>query len=59
MTLRDEFIDDDPPEAVPRSAAAGLPFCDGAWMNRSARKLSLDLSIRPRRPRKKEGHLNK
>ncbi len=41
--------------AVRRSAETGLPYGEEAWVNRLARKLSLDLHIRPRgRPRKTE-----
>ena len=47
-------------QAVRRSAATGLPYGDEAWVNRLARKLSLDLRIRPRgRPRKSEGIADK
>jgi len=43
-------------EAVRRSASTGLPYGDETWVNRLAKKLSLDLRIRPRgRPRKDHG----
>jgi hypothetical protein len=41
--------------AIRRSSATGLPYGDDRWVDRLARKLGLDLTIRPRgRPRKKE-----
>jgi putative transposase len=41
--------------AIRRSSATGLPFGSAAWVKRLARKLDLDLEIRPRgRPRKVE-----
>jgi putative transposase len=40
-------------EGVRRSAATGLPYGDEAWARRLAKRLDLDLTIRPRgRPRK-------
>lgn len=40
-------------EAIRRSVNRGLPYGDEAWVNRLARRLKLDLTIRPRgRPRK-------
>jgi putative transposase len=39
--------------AIRRSTATGLPYGDEAWVKRLAKKLDLDLTIRPRgRPRK-------
>jgi putative transposase len=39
--------------AIRRSSAAGLPYGDAAWIKRLARRLDLDMTIRPRgRPRK-------
>jgi putative transposase len=41
--------------AIRRSSATGLPFGKEAWVSRLAKKLDLDLTIRPRgRPRKSE-----
>jgi putative transposase len=38
---------------IRRSTSAGLPYGDDAWVKRLVKKLSLDLTIRPRgRPRK-------
>jgi hypothetical protein len=34
--------------AIRRSAATGLPYCDAAWVKRLAKRLDLDLIIRPR-----------
>jgi putative transposase len=46
-------IEDETLQAIRRSATAGLPYGDQAWVKRLAKKLDLDLSIRPRgRPRK-------
>jgi putative transposase len=40
-------------QAIRRSATTGLPYGDEAWVKRLAKKLDLDLTIRPRgRPRK-------
>jgi putative transposase len=40
-------------QAIRRSTATGLPYGDAAWVKRLAKKLDLDLSIRPRgRPHK-------
>jgi putative transposase len=40
-------------EQIRRSIATGLPYGDERWVNRLAKKLNLDLTIRPRgRPRK-------
>jgi putative transposase len=39
--------------AIRRSTATGLPYGEPAWVNRLAKRLDLDLTIRPRgRPRK-------
>jgi len=39
--------------AIRRSTETGLPYADKAWVQRLAKKLALDLTIRPRgRPRK-------
>jgi putative transposase len=41
--------------SIRRSTASGLPYGDEAWVKRLAKKLDLDLTIRPRgRPRKEE-----
>jgi hypothetical protein len=41
--------------AIRRSNGTGLPYGDPAWVERLAKKLNLDLAIRPRgRPRKTE-----
>ncbi|HET6883048.1 MAG TPA: hypothetical protein VFI31_22965 [Pirellulales bacterium] len=41
--------------AIRRSSATGLPHGDDRWVDRVAKKLNLDLTIRPRgRPRKTE-----
>ena len=46
-------IEDAQLDAIRRSSATGLPYGDGAWVNRLAKRLQLDLTIRPRgRPRK-------
>jgi putative transposase len=48
-------IADETLAAIRRSTATGLPYGHGAWINRLAKKLDLDLAIRPRgRPRKHE-----
>jgi putative transposase len=48
-------IDEAKLAAIRRSSATGLPYGSDAWVKRLARKLDLDLAIRPRgRPRKKE-----
>ncbi len=40
-------------DAIRRSSATGLPYGDKAWVKRLAKRLDLDLAIRPRgRPRK-------
>ncbi len=40
-------------DAIRRSSATGLPYGDAAWVKRLAKRLDLDLIIRPRgRPRK-------
>jgi putative transposase len=40
-------------DAIRRSSATGLPYGDEAWVKRLAKRLKLDLTIRPRgRPRK-------
>jgi hypothetical protein len=40
-------------DAIRRSSATGLPYGDAAWIKRLAKRLDLDLAIRPRgRPRK-------
>jgi putative transposase len=41
--------------AIRRSAATGLPYGDAAWVKRLARRLDLDLTIRPRGRPRKEG----
>jgi putative transposase len=42
--------------AIRRSNATGLPYGDEAWIKRLAKRLELDLTIRPRgRPRKVSG----
>jgi len=47
-------------EAVRRSASSGLPYGGEVWVNRLAKKLSLDLRIRPRgRPRKSRDEQDK
>lgn len=39
--------------AIRRSSATGLPYGQKAWVNRLAKRLDLDLTMRPRgRPRK-------
>jgi len=44
---------DDELKAIRHSTASGLPYGDSRWVKRLARKLNLDLTIRPRgRPRK-------
>jgi putative transposase len=46
-------LDDAKLDAIRRSSATGLPFGDSAWVKRLAKRLELDLTIRPRgRPRK-------
>src|SRR5581483_10770783 len=41
-------------DAVRRSVATGLPYGSPEWVNRLAKRLDLDLTIRPRgRPRKR------
>ena len=41
--------------AIRRSSATGLPYGEDTWVERLAKKLDLDLAIRPRgRPRKTE-----
>ena len=46
-------IDDAKLDAIRRSSATGLPYGDAAWVKRLAKRLDLDLAIRPRgRPRK-------
>jgi len=52
------YVHQEPDEAelaaIRRSNQTGLPFGDPFWVNRLAKKLGLDLTIRPRgRPRKK------
>ena len=45
---------------IRRSTATGLPFGERTWVNRLAKRLDLDLSIRPRgRPRKQATASNK
>jgi putative transposase len=45
-------IDEAVLNAIRRSNATGLPYGDEAWTNRLAKRLNLDLTIRPRgRPR--------
>ncbi len=44
---------DDESQSIRRSNETGLPFGQPNWVNRLARKLKLDLTVRPRgRPRK-------
>ena len=46
-------IADEQLQAIRRSALSGLPYGDDPWVKRLAKKLDLDLAIRPRgRPRK-------
>jgi putative transposase len=46
--------------AIRRSSATGLPYGAAGWVDRLARRLKLDLAIRPRgRPRKDDGNANK
>jgi len=46
-------IDEANLEAIRRSSATGLPYGGAAWVTRLAKRLDLDLAIRPRgRPRK-------
>jgi putative transposase len=46
-------IEDAQLDAIRRSSATGLPYGDWPWVNRLAKRLQLDLTIRPRgRPRK-------
>jgi putative transposase len=46
-------IDERTLAAIRRSSATGLPYGEKMWVNRLAKKLDLDLAIRPRgRPRK-------
>ena len=46
-------LDDANLDAIRRSSATGLPYGDDTWVNRLAKRLELDLTIRPRgRPRK-------
>jgi putative transposase len=41
--------------AIRRASATGLPYGDENWVQQLAKKLNLDLTIRPRgRPRKAE-----
>lgn len=48
-------IEDQTLAAIRRSSATGLPYGDDGWVDRLAKKLGLDLTIRPRgRPRKTE-----
>jgi len=51
------YVHQDPEEeelaAIRRSIETGLPFGDASWVDRLAKRLALDLTIRPRgRPRK-------
>jgi putative transposase len=47
-------------DAIRRSNATGLPYGDEAWTRRLAKRLDLDLTIRPRgRPRKNAGQADK
>jgi putative transposase len=47
-------------DAIRRSNATGLPYGDAAWTKRLAKRLDLDLTIRPRgRPRKSVNEPNK
>jgi len=46
-------LEDQTLERIRRSSATGLPYGDAAWLGRLAKKLALDLTIRPRgRPRR-------
>ena len=46
-------IDEAALDAIRRSSATGLPYGDATWVKRLAKRLELDLTIRPRgRPRK-------
>jgi putative transposase len=46
-------IEDATLDSIRRSSATGLPYGDEAWVKRLAKRLELDLTIRPRgRPRK-------
>jgi putative transposase len=48
-------LDDARLAAIRRSSATGLPLGDAAWVKRLARRLNLDLTIRPRgRPAKRQ-----
>ena len=47
-------------DAIRRSTATGLPYGERAWVVRLAKRLELDLTIRPRgRPRKDAAHSQK
>ncbi|MEX2140116.1 MAG: hypothetical protein WD894_12700, partial [Pirellulales bacterium] len=47
-------------DAIRRSSATGLPYGDEAWVKRLARRLKLDLTIRPRgRPPKHDSKPHK
>jgi putative transposase len=49
-------MESDPLQEIRRSAATGLPYGSPEWVNRLARRLDLDLTIRPRgRPRNATG----
>ena len=45
--------------AIRRSMATGLPYGDPGWVERLAKKLDLDLTIRPRGRPKKQANRNK
>jgi REP-associated tyrosine transposase len=48
-------IDEAQLDAIRRSSATGLPYGDAAWVKRLAKRLDLDLTIRPRGRPRKEG----
>jgi putative transposase len=53
QTMVHRPLDEKALSAIRRSSATGLPYGDDAWVNRLAKRLDLDLTIRPRgRPRK-------
>jgi putative transposase len=53
-------IDEAQLAAIRRSSATGLPYGEEAWVKRLAKRLELDLTIRPRgRPRKDIGEPQK
>ena len=55
-----QSLDDAQLDAIRRSSATGLPYGDPAWVTELAKRLDLDLTIRPRgRPRKQGIHPEK